>query len=210
MTSRAASAPPPAPTFADPRLSDLVARLQPSLLRVARGLCPSAAVAEEVVQETWVAVLEGIAAFRGESSLKTWIFGILIKRAHTRAKVEGRSVPFSAQEPADSSGEGPFDERGSWLTSQLPQRWPSPEDSAAARESVRLLEAELEKLPSAQRAVVLLRDVEGLSSDEACNVLGVSETNQRVLLHRGRCALRAALSEHWKTPGGSSDPGAER
>ncbi len=185
---------------ADLRLGELVRRLQPSLLRFARGLVHSDSIAEEVVQDTWTAVLERIGEFRGDSSLKTWIYGILAKRAFTRAKTEGRSIPFSAMEPEDGSGGNLFDERGQWLADRAPRSWPNPESEAMARESVRLLEEGLGKLPSAQRTVVLLRDVEGLSAEEACNILGVSETHQRVLLHRGRCALRSLLAAHWQEP----------
>ncbi|MHB8416816.1 MAG: sigma-70 family RNA polymerase sigma factor [Myxococcales bacterium] len=184
----------------DARLDELVRRLQPSLLRFARGLVHSDSLAEEVVQETWAAVVERIGEFRGESSLKTWVFGIAAKRAYTRAKTEGRSVPFSALEPEEGSAAALFDQRGDWLDDQAPRPWPDPEDQAIAREGVRLVEEGLEKLPATQRAVVLLRDVEGLTAEEACNVLGVGETNQRVLLHRGRNALRSLLAAHWKEP----------
>ncbi len=184
----------------DGPLDPLVRKLQPALLRFARGLVHSESIAEEVVQETWAAVLERIGEFRGESSLKTWIYGILAKRAYSRAKAEGRSIPFSALEPGDDGGEGLFDGRGRWLSEQAPRPWPSPEDAASSRESLRLLEEGLAKLPAAQRTIVVLRDVEGLSAEEACNILGVSETNQRVLLHRGRCALRSLLAAHWRGP----------
>lgn len=177
---------------ASPRLAELVTRLQPSMLRLARTITSTDAVAVEVVQDTWVAVLEGIAGFRAESSLKTWIFTILVKHAYTRAKVEGRSVPFSAREK-EPTDEAFFDGNGRWLDDHAPRCLTTPEDDAIARQRVRILSAALEGLPAAQRAVVVLRDVEQLSAADACNILGVSETNQRVLLHRGRCALRAVL-----------------
>ncbi len=196
------AADPPVRSGADPSFTELVRRLQPSLLRFARGLVRSEATAEEVVQETWTAVVERIGEFRGDSSLKSWIFAILVKRAATRARLEGRSIPFSALEPEDSANGSPFDERGGWRPEEAPGAWPNPEDDAIVREGVRLLEEGLSRLPASQRAVVILRDVEGLSAAEACNVLDVGETNQRVLLHRGRSALRALLAERWREPKG--------
>ncbi len=181
------------------RLKELVARLQPALLRIARSLTPSLAVAEEVVQESWVAVVERLPEFRGESSLKSWIFAIVTKRAITRAKLEGRSLPFSALEADD--GEDSFDDAGDWLASKRPGRWSAgPEEEAITRERLKIVEAAMERLPAAQRAVVTLRDIEGLSAAETCNILEVTETNQRVLLHRARCALRKALNERESGP----------
>jgi RNA polymerase sigma-70 factor (ECF subfamily) len=176
----------------------LVDRLHPSLLRVARLFVRSDAVAEEVVQETWVAVLDGLDRFEGRASLNTWIGRILANRARTRAVREGRSLPLSAiegdGEPAvDRDRFGP---RGFWATPPRPWEDPGAEKLLLRRELGALLARELVRLPEAQRAVVELRDVDGWTAEEVCNVLDLSETNQRVLLHRGRSRLRAALERH--------------
>jgi RNA polymerase sigma-70 factor (ECF subfamily) len=174
-----------------------------SLLRVAQIYVPSRAVAEEVVQETWIGVLNGIDRFEGRSSLKTWIFRILTNIAKTRGQREGRTVPFSALERPDSVPEAavdpgrfrrPDDERwpGHWAS--RPEPWP--EERLLAAETREVVERAIEQLPPAQRAVISLRDVEGWSAEEARNALGVSETNQRVLLHRARSKVRQALENY--------------
>jgi RNA polymerase sigma-70 factor (ECF subfamily) len=177
----------------DRAFSLLIDRHHRTMLRFAQIYVSSLAVAEEVVQETWVAVLEGIAGFEGRSSLKTWIFGILINRAKTRGIREGRSVPATAENGTDVADSGRFRSNGEWA--QPPRRWDeeTPEKLMMRQEAVRLLEAALGELPPSQRAAVTLRDIEGLESAEVCNVLGISETNQRVLLHRARSKLRRAL-----------------
>lgn len=170
------------------------------LLRVASLFVSSRAVAEEVVQDTWLAVLDALPSFEGRSSLKTWVFRILSNRAKTRAEKEGRTTPFSASgieeggEPAVDPAR--FAADGRWLTD--PGRWQErdPERLAMHREAISHLESALENLPPAQRAVVVLRDVEGLEAAEVCNILSISESNERVLLHRGRSRLRAELGEH--------------
>ena len=176
---------------------------QASLERVARIYVSSAAVAEEVVQETWLAVLNGIDRFEGRSSLKTWIFRILTNIAKTRAQREGRTLPFSALERPDAVPE-PAVEPDRFLDSEHP-RWPGhwaarpepwPEERLLADETRAVVEQAIERLPPAQRAVISLRDVEGWSADETCNALGVSETNQRVLLHRARSKVRRALEQY--------------
>ena len=169
------------------------------LLRVARTFVASEAVAEEVVQETWLAVLEGLRGFEGRSSLRTWIFRILSNRARTRGVREARSVPFSSLEkdneaPAvDPSRFGP---NGRWQE-PLP-RWDedTPESLLVAGEIGAVIQRAIEELPPGQRAVLTLRDAGELSAEEACNVLGISETNQRVLLHRARSRIRAALERY--------------
>jgi RNA polymerase sigma-70 factor, ECF subfamily len=181
--------------------TELVRGLHPTLVRLARPIVGNDAVADEVVQETWVAVIHGLRQFEGRSSLKTWIISILVNRARTRAKRESRTVPLSSLDPegdAEADPEaGRFSRRGFW--SAPPVRWErqGPEGRLLDREAMERLAVELEKLPPSQRAVIILRDVEGLSSQEVCNLLEVTETNERVLLHRGRARLRAALERHF-------------
>jgi RNA polymerase sigma-70 factor (ECF subfamily) len=177
---------------------DLLARHHAHLLRFARTFVSSPATAEEVVQETWLAVLHGLTGFEGRSSLKSWIYSILANRARTRAVRDGRMMLFSEMtsgEDVDEPAVDPsrFNAAGYW--DQPPRPWDdlSPERLAASAEIRTHLAAALEELPETQRAVVVLRDVEGCSSEEACNILDISETNQRVLLHRGRSRLRRLL-----------------
>jgi RNA polymerase sigma-70 factor (ECF subfamily) len=166
----------------------LVERYHGHLLRLAATMVPSRAVAEEVVQDTWMAVMRGADRFEGRSSFKTWLFRILANRARSAGAHEGRSG--SARGPAVDPA--CFDQSGAWL--QPVEPWTERVDDVldAARLGPALRSA-LEALPSRQRQVVVLRDVEGLSSDEVCGVLGVSKGNERVLLHRGRAGLRQAL-----------------
>jgi RNA polymerase sigma-70 factor (ECF subfamily) len=175
----------------------LVRALNPSLLRVARMFVPTAALAEDVVQETWLAVLNGIDRFEGRSSLKTWIFSILTNTAKTRGERERRSVPFSALD-TDDGGFEPAVERsrftgtGHWAV--LPRAWP--EDRLLAKETRSVVERAIERLPLSQRTVITLRDVEGWTADEVRNALELSETNQRVLLHRARAKVRRVLEQY--------------
>jgi RNA polymerase sigma-70 factor (ECF subfamily) len=182
---------------------ELIRMYQAALLRVAQIYVSSRAVAEEVVQETWLAVLNGIDRFEGRSSLKTWIFRILANRAKTRAQREGRTIPFSALRQPDTVPEAAVDADrfndpehprwpGHW--SSPPSNWP--EDRLLGDETQRVIEDSIEKLPAAQRAVITLRDVQGWSAEEVCNALELSETNQRVLLHRARSKVRRALEEY--------------
>ena len=175
-----------------------------ALLRVAQIWVSSRAVAEEVVQETWIGVLNGLDRFEGRSSLKTWIFRILGNTAKTRAKREGRTLPFSAlQDPARVPEPAVSPDR--FLDSEH-ARWPGhwdappapwePEERLLGAETREVLALAIEGLPATQRAVVSLRDVEGWTSEEVCNALEISETNQRVLLHRGRSKVRRALEEY--------------
>jgi RNA polymerase sigma-70 factor (ECF subfamily) len=169
-----------------------------ALTKVALAFVGSAAVAEEVVQETWAAVVTQLDRFEGRSSLRTWIGAILVNRARTRGVRERRTVPFSSLSAEDSDPVEPerFGTHGYW--SAPPRReWDyGPESLVLRKETREVIDRAIETLPAAQRAVVVLRDLEGWSSDEVCNVLEVSETNQRVLLHRGRMRLRVAL-EHY-------------
>jgi RNA polymerase sigma-70 factor (ECF subfamily) len=174
-----------------------------SMLRVAQMFVSSRAVAEEVVQEAWLGVLKGIGRFEGRSSLKTWLFRIVANTAKTRAVREARSIPFSALGD-DTEGEPSVDperflgagERfpGHW--GAPPQQWGAPEGRLLARETMEVIEREIEGLPPAQRAVITMRDVQGFTSEEVCNALDLTETNQRVLLHRARSKVRSALEEY--------------
>jgi RNA polymerase sigma-70 factor (ECF subfamily) len=181
--------------------SEVVGRYHASLIRVAMAFVASRDVAEEVVQETWLAVLKGLSAFEGRSSLKSWIFSIVTNRAKTRAVREKRMVAFSELSAPGSDFEPAVDpERfapsGAW--SKPPARWDrdSPEERLLLREARDVMERTIAELPANQRAVVTLRDIEGLGAAEVCNVLGLSETNQRVLLHRARSKVRAALERY--------------
>jgi RNA polymerase sigma-70 factor (ECF subfamily) len=156
------------------------------------------AVAEDVAAETWLAVLEGIDRFEGRSSLKTWIFRILTNRAKTRGIREGRSLPFSALEP-DEPAVGP--ERFRTGDDRWPGHWAAPpsvfpEERLLAGETRDVIARTIAALPPTQRTVISLRDIEGWSAEEVCNALTLTETNQRVLLHRARSAVRAALEEY--------------
>ena len=181
---------------------ELVREWHSPLLRVARIFTPSRAVAEEVVQETWLRVLGALDRFEGRSSLKTWVFRILVNTAKTRAQREGRTLPFSAlhdparvPEPAVDPDRffGPEDvHAGGW---SAPPR-DLPEERLLAAETRETIAAAIEALPPNQRAVISLRDIEGWSSDEVRNALDLSEVNQRVLLHRARARVRAALEDY--------------
>jgi RNA polymerase sigma-70 factor, ECF subfamily len=177
----------------------LVSRHHAAMLRVARNYVACGSVAEEVVQETWLGVVNGIHNFRGGSSLKTWIFRILINRAMSRGKREQRIVPFSSLQPAGESERDGFDPDrfladGHWETP--PRPFEAPADRMALLEFRARLREALVHLPERQQIVVTLRDVEGLSSDEVCDLLHISAENQRVLLHRGRTRLRQALESY--------------
>jgi len=181
-------------------LGELVGRYHAVLLRLALAFYPNRAFAEEVVQDTWTAVVDGLASFEGRSSLKTWICRILTNRAKTRLIREARSVPFSALKDFDSDEPAVDPARfltdGRWAEPPRSFTDESPEKQLIHKEAIFCLERALQQLPLNQRAVVTLRDVEGLGSEEVCNVLQIRETNQRVLLHRARAKLRRALEEH--------------
>ena len=184
---------------------ELVKRHHVLMVRVARGYVRSRAVAEEVAQETWLGVLNGIGTFESRATLKTWIFRIPVNRAKTRAEREGRTVPFSAFERDDEAGEPAVDPSrfldashprwpGHWAAP--PQRWDElPEECLLGRETLALAREAIDALPSRQREVILLRDVNGWSPEDVCDALGVSDGNQRVLLHRARSRVRTALEE---------------
>ena len=182
----------------------------PMLQRVARTYVSTDASAQEIVQETWLAVLRGLDRFEGRSSLKTWVFRILTNLGKTRGVRESRSVPWSSLSPADSSGPtvDPRRFRGledgwpsHWTSVGSPRPWePSPEDATVAGEIRGEVARALTELPERQRTVVALRDVHGMSSDEVCEALTISAANQRVLLHRGRARLREALDSYYHGP----------
>lgn len=179
--------------------SALVDRHHASMIRVARAYVASAAAAEEVAQEAWLGVIRGLEAFQGRCSLKAWIFAILANCARNRGARDQRSVPFSALGTDEDGGPSVDPDRfnpddhprwpGHW--SQPPRPWT--DDQLASRQTLRAIAAAIDELPPTQRAVMTMRDVEGLESDEVCQALGLSEGNQRVLLHRARSKVRAAL-----------------
>lgn len=179
----------------------LVTRYGGAMLRVAQLYVRSRAVAEEVVQDAWIGVLSGSARFEGRSSLKTWIFRIVTNQAKTRAVREGRSIPFSELGPDEPSVDperfrGPEDRYpGHWVTH--PSSWAGiPEDRLLASETLSLVEDTIAELPPAQAIVITMRDVEGFDAGEVCDALEISESNQRVLLHRARSKVRRALEEY--------------
>jgi RNA polymerase sigma-70 factor (ECF subfamily) len=180
----------------------LVDRYGPQMLRVARLYVPTTAVAEDVVAETWLAVLTGLDRFEERSSLKTWIFRILANRAKTRGQRERRSVPFSSlADPADDDGPTVDPERfepagsrwaGHWTS--YPQRFGElPEEQLLSKEAAEVARAAIASLPESQRTVITLRDVEGWDAAEVRDLLDLSDGNQRVLLHRARAKVRRAL-----------------
>jgi len=176
--------------------NELVGRHHRSLVRLARNYVRTEAIAEEVAQDAWCAVVTGIGRFEGRSSLKTWLFSIVVNKARTRAERERRISPFSSLAAEDEDGlplpvEDRFASDGAW--SSPPRPWGDPERRAISLELRSELRDALRELPERQRLVVTLRDVEGLCSDEVCGLLGLSPGNERVLLHRGRSRLRAEL-----------------
>lgn len=185
---------------------DLVSRHHASLVRVARAIVGSHAVAEEVAQDTWLAVIKGIGGFEGRSSLRTWIFRILVNQAHGRRSREHHTVPvsFLGSEALGSDGPAVDGDRfvqdgrrwaGHWCEPPVP--WSDlPAERLIGHETVAVAESAIKELPDRQRVVVTLRDVEGWTGPEVCRLLGLSEANQRVLLHRGRSRVRARLEVH--------------
>jgi RNA polymerase sigma-70 factor (ECF subfamily) len=184
----------------------LVERYHGAMIRLARTFVRDDATAEEVVQDAWIGVLKGLASFEGRSSLKSWIFTIVANRAKTRGAREARSTPFSALAEREASGTEPAVEPERFLgrDTEWPGHWGDPPERWGESPEARLLQAEtmeqlaciLEELPPAQRAVVVLRDIEGEEPASICNVLGITETNMRVLLHRGRSRIRGRLERY--------------
>jgi RNA polymerase sigma-70 factor (ECF subfamily) len=187
----------------------LVEALHGSMVRLAMLHVGDRAVAEEVVQDAWLGVLQQLDRFEGRSSLKTWVLRITSNQAKTRAVRERRTVPFSALPGGDPEADEPLVDpdrflpaghrrAGHWASP--PASWREvPEDLLLSKETMTEVERAVATLPTAQRAVVVLRDVEGLSAAEACQLLGLTEGNQRVLLHRGRFKVRAALERYLDT-----------
>lgn len=185
----------------------LVRRHQPSLWRLARVYTRNDGLADEVVQETWLCLLSAMESFAHRSSVKTWICGILINVARARMRKEQRTVPMSALEPGvtevddgpavDPSRFLPEDHHwgGNWAAP--PTAFPGPETVLLTTELRRVLLEHIERLVEAQREVLVLRDVEGFSAEEVCATLGLSEANQRVLLHRARAKMRTSLERHF-------------
>jgi len=186
--------------------ASLVDRYYGSLLRLAMAYVPSRAVAEEVVQETWVGVLEGLSRFEGRSSLKTWIFRILTNRAKTRGQRERRYEPMGLGGDSGDNPDGPPVDPDRFLKSgyfvdhwvSQPNAWEdeTPERILLSKETRAQIEKAIEALPPTQRQVITLRDIEEVGSQEACNILDIAETNQRVLLHRARSKVRRTLEPY--------------
>ena len=186
----------------------LIERYHAPMLRLASMYVPRA-VAEEVVQDTWLGVLNGIHRFEARSSLRTWIFRILMNRTKTRIRREGRSIPFSALwDPAAEPAE-PSVDPDRFLDATHPQ-WPhhwrtppqswgeSPEDQLLAKEAQAYIQQAIDALPPSQREVIMLRDMVGCTPEEACEILSISDANQRVLLHRARSKVRRALELYFE------------
>jgi RNA polymerase sigma-70 factor, ECF subfamily len=185
---------------------DLVERWSPSMLRVARMYVPTQALAEDVVQETWLGVLTGIDRFQERSSLRTWVYSILVNRARTRGERERRTLPFASLAREESEGDfAAVDadrfihdgaQLGAWAAPPV-RWWEEPERALDSSEAVARIEQEIERLPETQRVVITMRDVLGMSSEDVRSALDLSETNQRVLLHRARSKVRAGLEDYY-------------
>ena len=181
----------------------LVRRHHDAMLRLASSFVPNVAVAEEVVQDTWVGVLRGIDGFEGRSSFRTWLFRILVNRARTAGARERRTIAVGDTEAVSGTEAAVaayrFDGGGSWASP--PEHWiEEVEDRLEAGKLDGFLRTAIGDLPDRQRQVVTLRDIEGLTSEEVCSVLEISESNQRVLLHRGRIRLRQAIETGFGRP----------
>ncbi|MEO7351595.1 MAG: sigma-70 family RNA polymerase sigma factor [Marmoricola sp.] len=185
-----------------------------SMLLLARTFVSTEASAEEVVQDTWLAVIRGIDRFEGRSSLRTWVYRILVNTAKARGVRESRTVPWSSLGAADADGGPTVDPAlfrdaddeypGGWRS--FPQEWHSGEGSVLAHEVRTTVRAAIDALPDRQRIVITLRDVIGHTSDEVCQMLELSGANQRVLLHRARAAVRTHLVSYLE-PGPAADTG---
>ena len=164
------------------------------MLRVARGYVPSREIAEEVVQDTWIALVKGISNFEGRSSLRTWLFAVMINIAKARGLRERRDAD-AAIAAYTRGNDDPYP--GHWRPDEVPAPFPdTPEGSVLGEELVAVARRELDKLPDRQRMVVTLRDMLGFDSSEVCELLEISVANQRVLLHRGRAAVRQVLEDY--------------
>ena len=186
-------------------IAQLVDQWSPLMLRVARSFVDSPQSAEDVVQDAWLGMLSGLAKFEGRSSLRTWMFSILVNRARTRGAREARTLPQSPLAAQDESAAddwlaGPAsDPARTWSSIDVASRWDTaPERVVLSRENLLELDRAVSALPPRQRQVVTMRDVCGMSTEEVCAALDLSPANQRVLLHRARAALREALAEYYR------------
>jgi len=188
------------------------------MTRVARAHVRTHASADEVVQETWLAVLRGLGGFEGRSSLKTWVYRILLNIARTRGVTESRTLPFScAMAVEDGSGRAISHDRfagedeewaGHWRVGSAPQPWDTSPEGVVLNDELRdELRAAMQALPARQRVVLVMRDVQGLSATDVCDLLGVSAENQRVLLHRARSGMRAYLEDYYRHCGRAAQAG---
>ena len=184
----------------------LIDRYHASMVRVARAYVATKEAAEDVVQDAWLGVIQGLERFEGRSSLKTWIFRIVINKAMTRGGRDARSVPFSSLGPSDPAFDAScFSQSGRWsgwwmsedAVTRLPDRL------VLAKEAREMIDAVVATLPPNQRLVITLRDIQEMSAEDACGLLDVSEANQRVLLHRARTKVRAALEDYVSTQAGA-------
>jgi RNA polymerase sigma-70 factor (ECF subfamily) len=177
----------------------LVKRHHGEMLAVARSYVRTRALAEEVVQETWLAVLTAIDRFEARASLKTWIFRILVNTAMTRGSREARTMPFSSLESGDEDGPAVDPERfgptGEWHA--WPPSWTTlPEDGLFGRETIEVVRRAVQELPPRQGRVIALRDIAGFTAEEVATMLDISPGNQRILLHRARSKVRTVLERH--------------
>ena len=186
-------------------MAQLVDQWSPAMFRVARSFVDSPESAEDAVQDAWLGMLSGLAAFEGRSSLRTWTFTILVNRAKTRGAREARTLPRSPlgshdEVAGDDWPAGPDGEPArTWSSIDAPSRWDTaPENVVLSKETLLELDRALSGLPDRQRQVVTMRDVCGMSSEEVCATLEISPANQRVLLHRARAVLRAALAGYYR------------
>jgi RNA polymerase sigma-70 factor (ECF subfamily) len=191
----------------DEAFTALVRLHQPAFLRLARAWVHDASAAAEVVQEAWLTALESLSKFEGRSSLRTWLYGIVLNVARTDARARRRMVPMSSL-VAEETAPGPtveperFQAKGIWAGhwAVFPAAFPSPEGVLEQERLRALLEQAIATLPPIQQQVIVLCDVEGLTGEEACNILGLTATHQRVLLHRARAKARAWLEQHLESP----------
>jgi len=180
--------------------AELVGRYHASLVRVALYYVNSEASAQDVAQETWIAVMKGVERFEGRSSFKTWLFRILVNRARTLGVKEHRTVPVDPTDPGASVAARRFDEGGTWREPPVP--FTERVDDAINNERIlRLVHDAIRRLPETQRAVVTLRDVQGLSTMEVAQLLELSEANVRVILHRARARVRGDVETKLKGGG---------
>jgi RNA polymerase sigma-70 factor (ECF subfamily) len=183
----------------------LVMQHQATFLRIARAWVHDAASAAEVVQDAWLVALQSIDRFEGRSSVRTWLYGILVNIARTHARAARRMVPMSSLVAEETGELGPSVDaerflpeghrwEGHWAVAPVP--FPAPDRALERRELGAVLESAISGLPALQRQIIVLCDVEGLTGEEACNILGIRDTHQRVLLHRARSKVRAMLEQH--------------